>query len=60
MEWGAEQIALAVLGALFFFGVVVSLHRESGGCPFSHCSRAAPPHVASRRDRSLWLRSKLN
>ena len=26
MEWGAEQIALAVVGALFFLGVVVSLH----------------------------------
>jgi hypothetical protein len=26
MEWGAEQIALAVVGALFFFLVVFSLH----------------------------------
>ncbi len=26
MEWGAEQIALAIAGALFLFGVVASLH----------------------------------
>jgi len=36
MEWGAEQIALAVVGALFFFGVVGSLHP---GFPLSLISR---------------------
>lgn len=28
MEWGAEQFALAIVGALFLFGVVASLHPK--------------------------------